>query len=170
MKHIFILVIFAFALTGCVTSSPVNSPDQVLLISGVYEKGHNVTEPRPITSKYFKTTFGGFKSFDNTAGYLLVAEIWKHPTKRLYTKFIIENPLDRSKPVIYSHYIDPSTPDTRVEYGPVSGLEIYKDYTIEIVAYDDEKMTRKVDHLVQKIRSYVDTTGPVLLMKNGMEE
>lgn len=49
------------------------------------------------------------------------------------------------------------------------GLKIYEDYTLEFIAYADEQRTQEIDRLTQKVRSYVDTTGPKLKLFKGMK-
>lgn len=139
------------------------------LVVGTYREGSNITEPRPVQSQYFKTTLGAFQLIQGFAGYKWFIEVVKHPEKRIYTRSIIENPQDPKQPFVYEGTIDPATPSTTITHGPAVGLKIYQDYTLEFIAYADEKRTKEIDRLTQKIRSYVDTTGPKLKLFDGMK-
>lgn len=154
--------------TAC-TLTAADKPAPMELVVGTYREGSNITEPRPAQSKYFKTTLGAFHLIRGMAGYKWFIETIKPPEKRLYTRSIIENPQDPKKPFVYEGTIDPDTPSTTITHGPALGLKIYKDYTVEFIAYADEKRKKEVDRLTQKIRSYVDTTGPQLKMFDGMK-
>jgi len=156
-------VVVACSLTGAQKSAPME------LVIGTYREGNNITEPRPAQSRYFKTTLGAFHLIQGFAGYKWFVEVIRHPEKRIYTRCIIENPQDAKKPFVYENAIDPDTPSTTITHGPVMGLKIYSDYTLELIAYADEQRTKEIDRLTQKIRSYVDTTGPKLKLFDGMK-
>jgi len=139
------------------------------LCIGTYQKGNNITEPRPTRSQYFKTSIGGFQIIQGLAGYKVFIDVVKHPEKRCYTRAILENPENTKAPFVYDHYIDPSTPSTTLTHGPVKGLQVYKDYKVEFIMYEDEARTKEIDHLTQEIRSYVDTTGEELKLFRRLE-
>ena len=146
-----------------------SAPKAMELVIGTYREGNNVTEPKPAQSAYFKTTLGAFQIIQGFAGYKWFIEVVQRPEKRIYTRSIIENPQDRKKPFVYDGFIDPDTPSTTITHGPALGLKIYQDYTVELIAYADEQRTQEIDRLTQKIRSYVDTTGPKLKLFKGMK-
>ena len=158
-----LLVAFVCTLAGAEKSARME------LVIGTYREGNNITEPRPAQSRYFKTTLGAFQLIQGFAGYKWFIEVIRHPEKRVYTRSIIENPQDLKKPFVYDGYIDPATPSTTITHGPAVGLKIYQDYRVEFVAYADEQRTQEIDRLTQKIRSYVDTTGPRLKLFDGMK-
>lgn len=139
------------------------------LVVGTYRKGSNITEPRRAKSRYFKTTLGAFQRIQGFAGYKWFIEVIKHPEKPIYTRSIIENPQDPKQPFVYEGTIDPATPSTTITHGPAMGLKIYQDYTVEFIAYAGEQRTKEIDRLTQKIRSYVDTTGPQLKLFDGIK-
>jgi len=103
------------------------------------------------------------------AGYKVFIDVVTPPEKRIYTRAILQNPQDPKAPFVYEHYLDPEIRSTTLTHGPVQGLRIYQDYTVEFIAYSDETRTKEIDHLTQKIRSYVDTTGRNLKLFNGMK-
>jgi hypothetical protein len=160
-----ILTLFAAAtpLVAAQQSAPME------LVIGTYREGNNLTEPRPAQSKYFKTTLGAFQLIQGFAGYKWFIEVIERPGQRIYTRGIIENPQDPTKPFVHDGFIDPSTPSTVITHGPALGLKIYGDYTLEFIAYEDEARTKEIDKLTQIIRSYVDTTGPKLKLFKGMK-
>jgi hypothetical protein len=155
-----------------VTANPLAAAQKappMELVIGTYREGNNLTEPRPAQSKYFKTTLGAFQLIQGFSAYKWFIEVIQRPEKRIYTRCIIENPQDASKPFVYDGFIDPSTPSTVITHGPATGLKIYSDYTLEFIAYEDEARTKEIDKLTQVVRSYVDTTGPKLKLFKGMK-
>ncbi|MBC8002440.1 MAG: hypothetical protein H7X97_07615 [Opitutaceae bacterium] len=158
-----LLAVTAGSLAGAAKTAPME------LVIGTYREGNNVTEPKPAQSGYFKTTLGAFQLIQGFAGYKWFIEVTKPPAKRIYTRSIIENPQDPKQPFVHDGFIDPGTPSTTITHGPALGLKIYRDYTLEFIAYADEQRTQEIDRLTQKIRSYVDTMGPKLKLFKGMK-
>ena len=151
------------------SGSILSSPSQPNLISGTYQSGDNLTEPRPQKGIYIKTNMGGFQIVQGFAGYKLFIDVIKHPEQRLYSRTIVENPIDPSSPFIYDYHLDPTTPNTTLTHGPVKGLKIHHDYKITYILFEDEAREKEVDRIEQKIRSYIDTTGPKLLVYENLE-
>lgn len=158
-----LLVVIACPLVGAEKPAPME------IVVGTWREGSNITEPKPAQSQYFKTTLGGFVLVQGFAGFKWFIEVTKHPEKRLYTRSVIENPQDPKKPFVYDGTIDPDVPSTTITHGPALGLKNYQDYTLEFIAYSDEKRTKEVDRLTQRVRSYVDTTGPKLKIFSGLK-
>jgi len=149
---------------GCASKpTPFYAKKPVFLI-GTYQEGNNVTEPRPEKSRYLRTNSAGFQLIQSFAAYKVFIAVIRKPKKRYYAKVILQNPLDPNAPFVYEHYIDPDTPSTTLTHGPVKGLQIYKDYTVELILYEDKNRTKEIDRLTQKIRCYVDTTSNQLLL------
>jgi hypothetical protein len=167
MKSIFAHLLLLAVSLGSLVAANTAAPTE--LVVGTWREGSNLTEPRPAQSRYFKTTLGAFQIIQGFAGYKWFIEVIKHPEKRIYTRTIIENPQDPKKPFVYEHFIDPTTPSTTLTHGPAIGLKIYQDYTVEFIAYSDAKRKKEIDRLTQKIRSYVDTTGPELQLFSGLK-
>jgi len=173
MKRIILLTLLIVVFFGCqshMRTSKNYPANEIRFFSGVYKKGDNITEPKPVRSKYFRTYQGGFKVYRNTAGYRLVLEAIKTPRKKLFTKSIIENPEDINSPIVYTGYIDTKTKSITIEHGPVKNLQIYKDYKIDVITYEDELRTIEIDRLTQYIRSYVDTTNLQIKIMSGLEQ
>lgn len=143
--------------------------DEMELVVGTYQKGSNITEPRPAESKYLRTTLGGFHLIQGMAGFKLFIEVIQHPEQRVYTRVMIENPKAADERFVYEHYLDPDTPSITITHGPAIGLKIYKDYTLDVFLFSDAARTQEIDHLTQKIRSYVDTTGKKLKLFKGIK-
>jgi hypothetical protein len=156
-------------LVGCIAPPQCVQQSDHLFSLGTYQKGNNITEPRPQESKYLRTRMGGFEIIQGFAGLKLYIDVIKKPDQRLYTKAIIPNPKNSNAPFVYEHYIDPNTPSTTLTQGPMMGLEIYQDYLVEFILYSDEARSQEVDRLSQKIRSYVDTTGDKLKLFGNMK-
>jgi hypothetical protein len=167
MKSILACILALFVVAPSLAAAQKSPPME--LVIGTYREGNNLTEPRPAQSKYFKTTLGAFQLVQGFAGYKWFIEVIERPEKRIYTRGIIENPMDPKKPFVYDGFIDPSTPSTVITHGPAMGLKMYGDYTLEFIAYEDEARTQEIDKLTQIVRSYVDTTGPKLKLFKGMK-
>ena len=164
MKKYIIVTLLVFLMFGCASKpTPFYAKKPVFLI-GTYQEGNNVTEPRPEKSRYLRTNSAGFQLIQSFAAYKVFIAVIRKPKKRYYAKVILQNPLDPNAPFVYEHYIDPDTPSTTLTHGPVKGLQIYKDYTVELILYEDKNRTKEIDRLTQKIRCYVDTTSNQLLL------
>lgn len=135
-------------------------------ILGTFEGG-NPADPPPAHSTYFRTLRGGFQAVPKHAGYLVFVEVIKAPDRKYYTRAILQNPID-PRPFVYDHFIDGTTTSTRLSHGPVKGLEVEKDYTVELVLYEDEGRTKEIDRLTQLVRSYVNTIGPDLMVAKSI--
>jgi len=110
------------------------SAEKHLFILGTVE-GRNTTDPRPAESANFRTLRGGFQVIQGFAGYVVYVDIIKKPRSKQYTRAILQNPLDPQAPFVYEHFIDKDTGSTTLMHGPVKGLEIKKDYKVELVLY-----------------------------------
>ena len=170
MKSILILALAAIGLTSCATLPDAAGGKAIKAkYSGVHKEGSDVTEPRPRKSKYLETVDGGVVVVDAGAGLFLDVVMAERPTQPLHMKINFENPgggviSDETvlTPDMHDTYLSLSVP--RVQ----SGLKSYKDYTITIQLRNSKEDSRPVDTLTQKVRSYVDTTGPVPRAYQGM--
>lgn len=130
------------------------------MLFGVYEPGHDLTEPRPRKSEYLETKSGGVLVLPDGAGLFLFARVIKRPASELYITVEYENPQGGA----------PLTNDMRFEtkaqefgFSAPSlqpGLRRYATYTITVKIWEKKGGAQPIDTLVQKVRSYVDTTGP----------
>jgi hypothetical protein len=168
MKLVVALTILCL-LAGCISPPLGVKKSDHLFSIGTYQKGNNITEPQPQESEYLRTSTGGFEIIQGLAAFKLYIDIIKSPARRVYTRAIVPNPQDLSEPFVYDHYLDPSTPSTTITHGPVLGLKMYKDYIIEFILFADESRTQEIDRLTQKIRCYLDTTGPQLKLYRRMK-
>jgi hypothetical protein len=169
MKIYIIVTLLVFLMFGCASKpTPFYAKESVFSI-GTYQEGSNITEPHPKESRYLRTNSGGFQLIQSFAAYKVFIDVIRKPEKRYYTRAIIQNPLDSNAPFVYEHYIDPDTPSTILTHGPVKGLQIYKDYTVELILYEDKNRTKEIDRLTQKIRCYVDTTSNQLFLYHRMK-
>lgn len=158
MKRFWLLVVIGLASASGLLAQSAAKP---LFVLGTVD-GKNTTDPRPAESTNFRTQVGGFQVTQGFAGYVVYVDIIKKPRSKQYTRAILQNPLDPKAPFVYEHFIDKETGRTTLMHGPVKGLEIYKDYKVELILYEDEARTKEIDRLTQLVRSYVDTTGPKL--------
>ena len=93
MKIHIITVSLIFSLCGCVSATRPPSSGRPTLAFGVYEKGHNITEPKPQKSEYLETKTGGVVVLSAGAGLFLETRVIKHPANELYITVEYENPL-----------------------------------------------------------------------------
>lgn len=128
----------------------------------------NTADPRPAESTYFRTQRGGFVVRQGYAGYLVEIEVIKKPRRTLYTRAILQNPLDPLIPFVYEHFIDGGTGSTILGHGPVMGLKLDETYTVELILYQDKDRKKEIDRLTQPVRSYVDTSGPTLKVSDQL--
>lgn len=139
------------------------------LVSGVWRKGSNITEPKPQKSEHLKTVNGGFGSTDEGVKYVLNVAITKPFKKDMDIKAEFQNPLDLNAPFIEEGTIEAGAKTIRLVHGPVKGLKIHRSYWVKIYIYSPDDKTTPVDTLTQHIKSYFDTTTDEVLMKTGLE-
>ena len=167
-----ILLVGLAALLGfasCTSSSPGVSSSKQSLIHGVYQAGHNLTEPRPQRSEYLQTTGGGVAVVAKGSGLFLQTRVLKSPSRELYITVDYEGPglTSLSNDMIFK-------PDARkLTFSAPrmqSDLRGFRDYTIIVRIWNSKSDKTPIDTLVQKVRSYVDTSGPTPRVFNGMKQ
>jgi hypothetical protein len=139
-------------------------------VSGVWQKGHNITEPRPKSSKFVKTIDGGFVFVPAGAAYRVEIEMSAELATPYFMQAILENPLDSRNPFIYERVVSTSQKRFTLAHGPVKGLRVYHDYRVEVKIFRNKGDAEPVDVLEQKVRSYVDTRGVAVKVMGGMKE
>jgi hypothetical protein len=164
------LCLFSAALVFAPTQGLLAEDGKPFLIIGTSKDASDTNQPRPAQTKYFRTYLGGFQVIQGFAGYAVFVDLIEKPSRKLYTRAILQNPLDPQAPFVYDHFIDSTTSRTTLSHRPVMGLEINKDYDVELIVYEDEARTREIDRLHQPVRSYVDTTGPEIKVIDGVQE
>jgi hypothetical protein len=137
--------------------APNSHADDTVRFPGTYSKGHNITEPRPASSRYFQTTEGGVVVIGNKAGFYLYVKMREQPQMPLYVRIEYENP-EGGSPASNDMDIAPgheafgfSSPDF------VKGLKIYSEYKIVVKAFISREAHEPIDVLCQTVRSYVDS-------------
>lgn len=167
-KHIYPVIVILF-LCGCVSSTTTLPSGKPALVFGVYESGHNVTEPKPQASEYLQVEAGGVVVMDEGAGLFLKARVIKHPDHELYITVEYENPGSASLLNDASFKVDATNLNFSVPTVQ-SGLRSYADYAITVKIWEKKGDPKPVDTLVQKVRSYVDTTGPKPLVFDKLKQ
>lgn len=164
--HFFcVLVVSLLALALCPRAGGAEPP----LVSGVWRKGHNITEPRPKSSNLMKVLEGSFLVLPTVAAYRLQIEVSPKLSTPYFMQALFENPLDRSKPFTEETVVSPPDTIVTLTHGPVKGLRISGDYRITVKIFRNKGDAEPIDVLEQKVRSYVDTTGAAIKMKGGMK-
>jgi hypothetical protein len=139
------------------------------LVGGIWHKGHNVTEPRPKSSKLMKVLEAGFLVLPTAAAYRVEIEVSSDLSTPYFIQAVFENPVDGRKPFAEQTAISEAQKVLTLTHGPVKGLRISRDYRITVKLFRHKGDVEPIDVLEQKIRSYVDSTGPAIKMKDGMK-
>lgn len=149
-------ILLCFFLVFASATAYANEPTFVF---GTFQKGSNVTEPKPQKSKYLETVRGGIVVVDDNAAFYLFTKVILQPDKELYVTVEYENPLGGA-PFTNDMIFKPdaealqfSAPDF------VRGLKNYADYEITVRIFESKESSSPIDTLKQKVRSYVDTRG-----------
>lgn len=163
----FVVILGILVLTAAMTGQRTFADT---LVSGVWRKGSNITEPKPQKSAHLKTVSGGFGSTDEGVKYVLNVAIIKPFKQDMYIKAEFQNPFDLNAPFIEEGTIEAGAKSIRLVHGPVKGLKIHRSYWVKIYIYPPEDKQNPADTLTQHIKSYFDTTTDEVLMKTGLEE
>jgi hypothetical protein len=142
------------SLCACAVSATEPIP-----VYGVYAKGHNITEPRPVGSRFLETLQGGVVVLGDTAGFFLTVKVKEPPSSPMYIRVEYEDPLGGA-PASNDMEVRPEASElTFSSPAHVRGLKNYSDYKLTVSVYERRGDAKPVDVLRQKVRSYVDTTG-----------
>jgi hypothetical protein len=139
------------------------------LVIGTYQKGNNLTEPRPKKSEYLETLHGGIVVVGDNAGYYLFTNVIKKPARDLYVTVEYENP-SGGKP--FKNDMEFKTTAEELRFSApefVKGLKSYSDYELTVKIFESKEAKEPIDTLKQTIRSYVDTRGPNVKMFNRLK-
>jgi hypothetical protein len=136
-------------------------------VSGTYQQGHNATEPRPQKSKFLKTYTGGFAVSERGARYALLIDVITKRSKDYIIKAEYEDPSNK-KPIIQEGRLPHKDKSISLGTDYIKGLKIKKDYTVKVYLIDTDTL-QTVDTLIQKVRSYIDTTGDKVIILKGLE-
>ncbi|MEZ8827062.1 hypothetical protein AB6E04_22195 [Vibrio amylolyticus] len=173
-----VIILAAATLLGCQSTSntgfviPPNggaavSAGQGWWFSGIEEAGmesHAASYPEGAVSQHMEIVNAGYYVAD---AYGQVSQIiyrynlnFKNlPNRKLYTKAILQNPLNRRDPFIYQHHILPEEKSTQVTHGPLNNVVNSQLYDFRFELYCDEGMTDLVDSISQKVLSPLDNTN-----------
>lgn len=141
-----------------------------IFLAGTYEKGANLTTPRPQVSKFFKTYAGGFDVAKDGAAYKVFVDVTQRRDKPMYVRVEFENPLDSKSPLTEEASLSADDNSIALTSKPVKGLKVYSDYIVKVMLYDSKDSEKPLDVLEQKVRSYVDTRGKEPKIYKGMRE
>ena len=155
-------LLLAFA---CGTAEAQSPPP---FVSGVWKQGHNITEPRPKSSKFMKMLDAGFLVSGSQEAYRVEIEVSSAVPTPYFMQALFENPKDSKKPFTEETVVSQPKSTFSLTHGPVKGLRIYRAYRITIKIFRHKGDPEPFDVLEQNVRSYIDTTGPVTKLKSGM--
>ncbi|OIQ26533.1 hypothetical protein [uncultured Vibrio sp.] len=173
-----VLILAASFLLGCQSTSntgfviPPNggaavSAGQGWWFSGIEEVGmenHTASYPKRAISQHMEIVNAGYYVADaygqvSQIIYRYNIDFKSLPNSKLYTKAILQNPLNRRDPIIYQHYILQEEKSTQVTHGPLNNVVNGQLYDFRFEIYNDEAMTDLVDSISQKVRSPLDNTS-----------
>jgi hypothetical protein len=153
------------SIVSCLAICPPLQGAKPLLISGTYQKGSNVMEPRPKKSAYLQTVHGGTVVIGDQAGYYLFVRVIKKPSKDLFMRIYYENP-DGGQPFTNTRTFGRDAEEFHLGSPDfVKNLTNYATYSITVKVFESADAQAPTDVLTQKIRSYVDTHGKVKLFR-----
>lgn len=187
MKNLILGIMLVFLLVGCSQNRvvvPPNggvsiSPIKPIWISGIYVEGSKYTKDLPLEQKNenLKVVNAGFylANTNNKISQLVyafdISIIKPFSEKRVYTRAILENPMDASQPIIYEYYLDKEDKSTKATHATIDSVVMDKAYFLSFEVYSDEARKNLISRIDQKIVSVVDnTTGCVKLADSFMEE
>lgn len=140
-----------------------------ILISGIRtEEKQFQLDPQPEMSEYLITRKGGFYISEYGARYLCGWDIVKDRPKTIYVRMELQDPLDGTKPIVQEGEIEAKGQTLNIAFGPIKGLKMHELYTIKVFLYEDPEKTVEIDHLTQKIKSYVDTRKSKIVVDKGL--
>lgn len=166
MKLLRRLSLIAAVILACAPSARAAEP---ALISGTYQKGSNITEPRPKKSEFLQTIHGGITVMGSEAGFYLLTQVIKKPGKRLFIMIEYEDPSGRS-PAKNEMIFRPSA--ERLMFSSpafVKGLRSYAHYSITVKIFESRGAQKPIDTLRQTVRCYVDTRGPKAVLSDRLQ-
>ena len=140
------------------------------IVSGVWKPGHNITEPRPRSSKFMKVLDAGFL-LAGSRGVFYRVEIQLLPGLETpyFVQVIFPNPQDAKSPFVEEAVVSEPSVSMSPTTGPVKGLRIGQEYRIRVKIYRRKGDPQPLDVVVQSVRSYIDTTGSVTKLKRGLK-
>ena len=161
IPHLLVLALAAFTCSGVAAKPPP-------VVSGVWKPGHNFTEPRPKSSKYMKTIDAGFLVSGTQEAYRAEIQVSPKLAPPYFVRALFQNPLDPRKPFVEETLVSETMAQFSLTHGPVKGLQISRDYRITVEIFRQKGDAQALDVLVQSVRSYLDTTGPVTKLKSNL--
>src|SRR5437868_6708182 len=90
------------------------------IANGVWQKGHNITEPRPKSSKLMKTVQAGFLFFPHDAAYRAEIEVSSDVSVPYFMQALFENPLDPKRPFVEETVVSQPKRRFTLTHGPVT--------------------------------------------------
>ncbi|MET0086417.1 MAG: hypothetical protein ABW082_07885 [Sedimenticola sp.] len=167
-----LLMSVLFVLSACVSAPTYKSARNIsepMFLSGTWQEGSNVTEPRPVESKYLLEEHGGTVVIESGAGLYLKAKVKEAPERELHMVIEYDNPSSPSSPLV-NEQVFPVNAEGFVFSSPsvTQGLAGYHDYKVSVYIYKSRAKVALVDKLVQVVRSYVDTTTNKVFIKEGL--
>ena len=159
------LIVSGLVTLVCYTADAQSPPS---FVSGLWKQGHNITEPRPKSSKFMKMLDAGFLVSGPREAYRADIQVSSSVPTPYFMQASFENPKDPKKPFTEETVVSQPKSTFSLTHGPAKGLRIYRDYRITVKIFRQKGDTEPLDVLEQTVRSYIDTTGPIAKLKGGM--
>jgi hypothetical protein len=116
-----------------------------------------------------KLSEAGFLVSPTAAAYRAEIEVLSDLSTPYFVQAFFENPADARKPFIEQTVVSEPQKVLTLTHGPVKGLRISGDYRVSVKIFRHKGDADPIDVLEQKVRSYIDSTGPAIKMKGGMK-
>ena len=158
MKTLLPLILLSFGLASCVVTNVTPTSGETVKVSGVYQRGHDLTEPRPKSGKYLRVTDGGVAVLKDGAGLYLRTEVITKPDKELFVTVDYDDPqsgtISNTMAFVPSaKVLEFSVPRFQKDLIP------YSTYSVTVKVFASKNAPTPIETITQEIRSYVDSRG-----------
>lgn len=144
--------------------------DEPLFVNGVHPADEGGEESAPQKSRFFEAESGGIVVEQHRVGFYLQLRVREAPTQELLLHVECENPVDEEQPFA-THDRFQADSSGFLFRSPTffTGIQAEKLYTIKVSVFSDPSQTDPMDVLIQKVRSYINTTGGNVLIHSDRQ-
>ncbi len=136
-----ILIIFLIFIFTCISS------------------GFCLQKPPQGESKYLITSGAGFvveQGASLEVFYAVLLAVKKHDFKKLYLEVKFDDPDSPGKFITQDYEINSNDKEIKLGSPAVKGLKVGTEYTVLVKVFEDNKKTKQIDELIQKVNSSID--------------
>lgn len=129
--------------------------------------------PQPAKTEHLEVVNAGFwlanQSKPSQLFYELTLRITKPFEKRVFTRVVLADPENMTKPITYEHNLDPKEKSTKATHGPLSQVTSGAKYSMTFEIFSDETRTEPIEKITQEIISPVDNTDGCVVLTNELK-